>query len=248
MSWLFTPIDGIAPIAIALAALAVAAGAGPARAQNFETAVMPGKVIEGHAKVESDCRQCHIRFDRAAQPRLCLDCHKEVAGDVRTGAGFHGRLRERDCRKCHTDHRGREARIVLLDEKQFDHAATDFSLAGKHAAARCASCHRPGAKHRTAPSDCAACHRKEDAHQGRLGTACADCHHARDWKDARFDHAKTRFPLLQRHVKVRCAACHADQRFADTPRDCLSCHRKDDTHKGQFGARCGSCHDAADWK
>lgn len=248
MSWLFTRIDRLALIAIAIALLAIAPGSDRARAANLETAIMPGKVIAGHAKAESECRNCHIRFDRAAQPRLCLDCHKEVAADVRASAGFHGRLRERDCRQCHTDHRGREARIVLLDETKFDHSATDFALQGKHAAARCTSCHRTGAKHRAAPSDCAACHRKDDAHKGRLGAACADCHNANDWKDARFEHARTEFPLLQRHARVKCAACHADQRYAETPRECLSCHRKDDTHKGLFGARCASCHDAADWK
>lgn len=248
MSWLFTRIDRLALIAAAIAMLAIAPGSDLARAANFETAVMPGKVIEGHAKAESECRNCHIRFDRTAQPRLCLDCHKEVAADVRAGAGFHGRLRERECRRCHTDHRGREARIVLLDEQQFDHAATDFALQGKHAVARCASCHRQGAKHRAAPSDCAACHRKDDAHKVRLGAACADCHNTTDWKDARFDHAKTRFPLLQRHARIKCAACHADQRFADAARDCLSCHRKDDAHKGRFGMRCANCHDAGDWK
>lgn len=248
MSWLFTRIERIARAVLALAAMTAAAGAGPALAQSLETAVMPGKVIEGHAKVESDCKRCHIRFDRAAQPRLCLDCHKEVVADVRAGAGFHGRLKGRDCRRCHTDHRGREARIVQLEEKAFDHAATDFALRGKHTAASCASCHRPGDKHRAAPSDCAACHRKGDAHKGRLGAACADCHDAANWKDTRFDHGKTRFALLQRHARIKCAACHADQRFADTARDCLTCHRKDDTHKGHFGPRCASCHDAADWK
>lgn len=248
MSWLFTRIDRLGRAAIAFAAFAVASDSGPVSAQTLETAVMPGKVISGHAKVESDCRKCHIRFDRSAQPRLCLDCHQEVAADVRAGRGFHGRLRERDCRQCHTDHRGREARIVLLDEKQFDHAATDFALLGRHAAARCASCHRPQAKHRASPSDCAACHRKDDAHKGRLGAACADCHDAANWKDTRFDHGKTRFALLQRHARTQCAACHADQRYAETPRECLSCHRKDDVHKGQFGARCASCHDASNWK
>jgi hypothetical protein len=53
----------------------------PAIAQSFEAALSPGNVIEGHAKVEGDCQKCHVRFDRAAQDGLCLDCHKEVGRD-----------------------------------------------------------------------------------------------------------------------------------------------------------------------
>ena len=47
----------------------------------------------------------------------CLDCHKEVASDVRGKMGYHGRIAERECRTCHTEHRGRDAKVVLLDEK-----------------------------------------------------------------------------------------------------------------------------------
>jgi hypothetical protein len=29
---------------------------------------------------------------------------------------------------------------------------------------------------------------------------------------------------------------------------CVACHRKDDSHKGQLGAKCESCHDERKWK
>ena len=63
-----------------------------ALAQSLEGVLMPGKVITGHAKVEDQCVKCHIRFDKAAQDRLCLDCHKDVARDLRVA------LQRRDLR------------------------------------------------------------------------------------------------------------------------------------------------------
>lgn len=209
---------------------------------------MPGKVIEGHAKLESACTNCHVRFNRAAQPQLCLGCHKEVAADVRSRSGYHGRLADTECRSCHTDHQGREAKIVVLDERDLDHSRTDFQLVGKHRGTPCVDCHRLRTKHRAAPSECAGCHRKDDRHKGNLGPRCETCHDATDWKAARFDHGRTRVPLLRRHAQVKCADCHAEERYADTPRDCVACHKKHDAHKGHFGPRCEACHTEGGWK
>lgn len=221
-----------------------------AGATNVETAIMPGRVIKGHANVEADCAKCHVRFDRAAQPRLCLDCHahSDVASDVRGGTGHHGRIKGRECRACHTEHKGREARIVVLDEQTFDHALTDFKLRGKHVGAKCEGCHRPGTKHRAAPQECNGCHLKDDKHRGELGLKCERCHRESVWKDTRVDHDKTRFPLRYRHAEAKCTACHSTGRYTDSPRDCASCHRKDEPHKGQLGAQCDRCHDETKWK
>lgn len=215
---------------------------------------MPGPVIEGHAKLEVECRNCHVRFNRAAQSGLCLDCHKEVARDVRSRAGYHGRLTEKECRACHTDHKGRGAGIAALDRRAFDHAATDFALKGAHAASRieCAACHVAGKKFRDAPSDCYGCHARDDKHKGTLGKACADCHTEADWKKTRFDHGKTRFPLRNRHADVACKSCHQDTGFKGAPLACVACHEKDDRgkkgHQRRFGDKCGSCHTDRGWK
>ena len=217
-------------------------------AQSLESAIMPGPVIKGHADQEGNCNQCHVRFDKTAQVRLCLDCHKPVAQDVRARTGYHGRLNNKECRSCHTEHKGRQANIVQLDEKRFDHTQTDFQLKGKHRSTTCASCHKTGTRHAAAPGECNSCHRKEDKHKGNLGTNCQNCHNEERWKDARFDHAKTRFPLIQSHAKPVCADCHQDQTFANTPRDCNGCHRRDDAHKGFFGSKCETCHNEGQWK
>jgi hypothetical protein len=231
-----------------LALLVSAAGA-----QTLESVLAPGKLIQGHAKWDDECSACHVRFDRGAQDRLCMDCHKDVGHDVRSRAGYHGRVERKACRSCHTDHKGRDARIVELDRRAFDHALTDYALRGKHRATACDTCHEPAKKWRDAPSDCNACHRKDDVHKGALGTKCADCHGENDWKEAKFDHDKTRYALTGKHVETKCVDCHrkgAD--YKDAPRACIGCHRRDDEgakgHKGQYGERCESCHGTKGWK
>ena len=223
-------------------------------ADNVETALMPGQVIEGHAKWEEDCTKCHKRFDKAAQNTLCQDCHKDVRKDVEQKQGSHGRFKEqRDCKECHTDHKGRTENIAPITEQTFDHERTDFPLKGAHANAKkveCKACHTSKVKYRDAPSDCYACHKKDDKHKGNLGLACADCHTEQNWKDtaSKFNHDKTRYPLRGKHAAVKCEDCHANERFKNTPMDCYSCHKKDDKHKGQEGTKCEECHDDRSWK
>jgi hypothetical protein len=230
-------------------ALALAAISLPAMGQSLELAVMPGKVIQGHAKWEEECRKCHVPFNKSAQDRLCGDCHKEVAADVRARSGYHGRQKEeRECRACHTDHKGRDARIVLLDEQRFDHAKTDFGLRAAHVKVKCSACHLPRVQYRKAPLTCNECHRKDDKHKGGLGPLCADCHSEANWKEAKFDHNKTRYPLRAKHVQVACKDCHPAERYKGVPLDCMGCHKKDDTHKGLYGPKCESCHGERDWK
>jgi hypothetical protein len=222
-----------------------------ARAQGIESVIAPGKLIQGHAKYEDECKQCHVKFDRKAQDGLCMDCHKEIGADVRARTGFHGKSKPQACRTCHTDHKGRDARVVDLDKKKFDHAFTDFSLRGKHQEVECDKCHLSGKKYREAALECNACHKKDDVHKGSLGAKCADCHTENKWKEARFDHDKTRFSLTGKHVEVKCADCHKDNNYKETPRACVACHKKDDDqkgHKGQFGDKCESCHGAKSWK
>jgi hypothetical protein len=228
----------------------LALACGSALAQSLESVLAPGPVIEAHAKAENECRNCHVPFKRTAQDGLCLACHKEVGVDMRAHTGFHGRLQPQACRTCHTDHRGREAKIAPLNERGFDHAQTDFVLRGAHAAPglECRGCHAPAKKFREAPGRCIDCHAKRDVHKGRLGKACGDCHGETNWKETRFDHGKTRFPLRGAHAPLRCASCHQAERFKDTPSACAACHRKDDAHKGALGAACGDCHTERDWK
>ena len=237
----------IALLTIALSFSGLASGVG-------ETALMPGEVIAGHAKLEAECKECHVRFNKEAQTGLCEDCHKDVKADIQKHEGFHGRLDDKECRTCHTEHKGRNAKIIILDESKFDHTKTDFPLLGAHlnqGKVKCKDCHAAKKKFRDAPSACNDCHRKVDKHKGSLGTDCKSCHNERDWKETRFDHslAKTRFALKGKHAEVKCSKCHADPtHYKGAPHECVACHLKVDKHKGQYGKKCETCHTESDWK
>ena len=227
--------------------LLVPAGAGAA---SLESLIMPGEVIEGHAKYEEECSKCHVLLSKQSQSRLCLDCHEKVDRDVQDGSGFHGRngVDKQPCKECHTDHAGRDADIVPLNLETFDHGNTDFTLRGAHVNVACAGCHQPDKKYREASHDCFACHRTDDIHKGSLGEACDDCHDDRGWKKHDFDHDETDFKLRGKHADITCDSCHAGQRYEDTPTACNDCHRFNDVHAGRFGTECGDCHGVADWK
>ena len=220
-------------------------------AQSIETAIMPGQVIEGHAKLESDCKNCHVRFNRAAQVGQCLDCHKDIASDMAQRNHFHGHNSDKECRICHTEHKGRNANIAPINAGTFDHQNTEFMLKGTHTDVECRSCHVPPTKYRETPSDCYSCHKKDDYHKGKHGTGCGDCHSETKWKQLHFDHSKTRFPLRNGHADVPCEKCHEATNFKGTPLACVACHQKDDQkkgHKGKFGKKCETCHTDKDWK
>jgi len=222
-------------------------------ADSLESALMPGQVIQGHAKWEETCAKCHKRFDKAAQTQLCQDCHKDVRRDIESKQHFHGRLKEqRECRECHTEHKGREEHIAPINESTFDHTQTSFALTGAHAAPKkteCKACHKPKIKYRDAPSECMACHRKDDIHRGNFSETCATCHTATNWKEIIFDHGRdTKYPLRDKHKSAKCESCHTGHLYKDKLKtDCVSCHKKDDYHKGVFGQKCETCHGEKDW-
>lgn len=226
----------------------------PAMAGKLERLIMPGKLFSGHAEYEGECSSCHVRFSKASQSNLCLKCHRTVAGDLKKMKGYHGLSKEvkgKECQQCHTDHKGREADIVLLDKEVFDHRISDFPLNGSHKNVKCSECHILKTKYRNASSNCAECHKDDDPHLGRLGNSCGDCHVERTWTDtrkARFNHAKTEFSLEGAHEKLACNSCHPNERYKSTPKDCFSCHRLNDVHAGSLGRECKTCHTTVAWK
>jgi len=198
-------------------------------ADTLESLLMPGPVIKGHAEYEDDCSQCHDRADKDKQGQLCMQCHdhKNILNDVRTKKGFHGRLPSSirtKCSHCHKDHEGRDAKIVLLNPMTFDHSKTDFRLKGMHTKTNCKSCHKPKKKYAEAPRDCYSCHQKSDVHDEKNGKKCGDCHTPNTWKQSDFDHdKKTDFPLKGVHKETNCTSCHFNQKYKDTPKNCISC-------------------------
>ena len=235
----------------ALMLIAAVLAGGRGQAASVETLLMPGKLSQAHAKYEETCTKCHDRAHRDRQPELCLDCHKDIAADIRGQAGFHGRLaniEHAQCKACHSEHMGRDADIMRLNRTALHHDATDFPLQGRHATVECGACHKSGKKYREAPHACVDCHRSDDPHDHRLGDDCAACHQPEAWNKTTFDHGKTKFPLHDKHTDVPCLACHFGNRYKNTPTACVSCHAPDDAHHGGRGTDCNKCHTTAGWK
>lgn len=157
----------------------------------------PGRVTAGHARIGTDCFQCHRPF-LGPDDRKCVACHKP--GRIGLGkpgkTAFHRQLQENRCVNCHTDHQGAQAAKAT---RAFDHA-----LLAPANRSGCRQCHAP-------PGD--------TLHRQARGE-CSACHGDRRWKPATFDH--TRFFRFDRHHPADCASCHPDQRYDRYT--CYDCH------------------------
>ncbi len=175
--------------------------------------------------------------------------------------GYHSspEVKNKNCWKCHSEHNGRDFRIINFFPDKFDHDKAGFKLTGTHASIKCGECHRPkfitnslfNKRKNTyigLGSDCISCHK--DIHQNTLGKNCASCHNTVKFKPAVFfDHDTSGFKLDGAHLKTACDKCHIKetlngkpfQKFAGIPfKECSSCHK--DVHRGRFGVNCGNCH------
>jgi hypothetical protein len=212
----------------------------------------------------NECADCHqvtewldVLFDHSVDAEFplngahsqtaCADCHVDpvaVALPATTCYGCHGddephdlQLGE-DCASCHTE-------VDWTSDVRFDHDFTVFPLIGRHNEIVCEDCHETPAFH-DAPEQCIDCHAEDDAHQARLGPECADCHAPIDWERWSFDHnTRTDFALEGAHDGLRCESCHVtpvtDGSIA-VSQTCVSCHRSEDIHRGEFGGDCAECH------
>lgn len=226
-------------------------------ADILETLVMPGKVVEAHKKYESECQRCHNKLASKSETKLCLDCHKRVAVDVRYKKGFHGKapgIRTGECRTCHTEHIGRNGDILKFDPYTFNHQYTDFPLEGAHAQVQCKTCHKEKLKYRDASTKCVQCHRKENPHGDRLKKlnkefqSCSTCHTTQRWQEMKFKHKNTDFNLTGKHRSIPCQSCHKNDIYRDTIKTCYGCHQINDIHKGSQGKKCQQCHGTQSWK
>ena len=90
------------------------------------------------------------------------------------------------------------------------------------------------------------------AHVLAYGTDCLGCHDGIESIGTNFDHAITKFPLTGLHQNLICTKCHLDARtlldMQNTPTECINCHANDETHEGQFGTDCGTCHTTSSWE
>ena len=222
-------------------------------ANPLEMLLMPGKLTAAHAHLEEQCENCHESLNKEKQNHLCLDCHdhKNISADIKNNTGYHGRselVANAQCNDCHTDHEGRNFDIVRFDSDSFSHEDTDFQLSGEHRLVQCISCHKPKTGYLIKEFECISCHKSDDTHNGEFGSECESCHTAQGWQKTKYDHtAETGFALKGAHADVQCHLCHVTSSYENTPTECVSCHRINDTHKGVFGGQCNNCHSEEGW-
>ena len=197
------------------------------------------------------CNSCHPRtmFRLTNWATDCTPCHKNVHGESLFG--------QKKCTLCHS---------AKVDWKSIDYDhnhKTRFALEGPHKKP-CAACHTATAT-KSPGRNCDACHK--DTHEGRFTKTgeCTVCHLSTTWgPELKFEHNKTRFPLLGRHAAVSCRACHRGKTPAEFENfdsivksvtvgknkkattvtiDCMGCHQHATVHKKQFTSdQCLQCH------
>ena len=172
------------------------------------------------------CSACHKNGIYKGTPRDCAGCHladyQRTANPNHQAAGF-----PTTCDSCHrpTD--------ASFKGGGFNHSSV-FSLVGIHATQACTACHKNGI-YKGTPRDCAGCHLADyqrtasPNHQSAgFPTTCESCHRPTDasFKGANFNHASF-FQLVGVHATQACTACHKNNVYKGTPRDCVGCHQAD---------------------
>ena len=198
---------------------------------------------DAHAAVScADCHRGSTDRPQTVQYRFadltCAGCHRDPHQgqfQQRMTATEHGA--PAGCLACHN--------LQAWDDvSRFDHSTTRFLLTGAHRGVPCDKCHRVTplstglrkAVFHDTPMACGGCH--EDVHNGQFVTAsqksdCADCHNNNKWREAKFDHNRTGFPLAGAHVQVPCRDCHKNLHgvsgrmvlfYKPAPTECSGCH------------------------
>jgi cytochrome b subunit of formate dehydrogenase len=226
--------------------------------------IMPGMLIAAHAEdpKAQRCEACHVGMG-PPQDSACLACHTEIARVMRDRIGYHGQLTG-TCASCHGDHKGRDANLLPLDTRNFNHQLARFSLKGAHQTLQCGQCHvqrsdKPGHQQFVGlqkTDACTQCH--TDPHKGQFSEECTTCHSERGWtgRQLLFVHNRdSSFQLNGKHEQVACTECHKPQSanatlasatFTGVQAGCASCHT--DPHRGQFKESCTTCHTEQGWK
>ncbi|MBK9391094.1 MAG: cytochrome C [Bacteroidetes bacterium] len=224
--------------------------------------ISPGDLSNAHSNLEglSNCTQCHVLGNKVSSDK-CLVCHTEIKTRIDSKKGYHASsdVAGGECALCHSEHNGKNFRLINLDTENFDHDLTGYHLSVPHAKKACTDCH--SSKYITEPKlkakkktylglgqECLNCH--ADYHLRTLSSDCEKCHNSEKFAPAsKFSHDNAKFKLAGKHTTVDCAKCHKIkvtdgvkfQQFTGIQySNCTSCHK--DPHNNQFGQNCRKCH------
>jgi hypothetical protein len=178
-------------------------------------------------KLGSNCATCHSTAVRFATARTSFDhartdfpltgAHGKAACSACHKTPVFSDVKFTSCTNCHTDVHKQKFGATCTSchttatwrTQTLNHDRTAFPLRGRHTAVACAGCHlSPPAQVKPQSATCASCH--ADPHQGAFPQDCAACHTEDGFKTVKpiFDHAITRFPLVEKHETVACDRCH----------------------------------------
>ncbi|MFH1196821.1 MAG: hypothetical protein V1720_14050 [bacterium] len=159
----------------------------------------------------------------------------------------HGDDFDLDCENCHNA----DTWAVNIQNIQFEHQTTGFTLTGQHNLINCKSCH-VNLQFKKVKKQCFECH--TDVHEETVGTECANCHQPSSWIVTNITeiHQMGRFPLVGAHATADCRQCHtgvSKVNFAPLGIECVDCHRMDYSNAkspnhiaGNFSTDCQECH------
>ena len=222
---------------------------------NFDHTITGYKLEGSHAgKVCKTCHKSEFITDRKLKEKSstylgldqkCIACHAD---------SHQGSLSD-DCASCHDF-------TVFKPAGKFDHNRARFKLLGKHAEADCYACHKlsvdKGKEIRQFTGlsfgKCTSCHK--DVHANKFGQNCTQCHSEVSFHQIKgmknFNHARTNYPLVDKHRLVACKSCHKKGYTAKIKHNlCSDCHS--DYHRKQFAVQgkspdCSSCHSTLGFK
>ena len=186
-------------------------------------------LLDKHSIVK--CEKCHKKGGSyTGLSQECISCHKDK---------HKGEL-DRDCERCHNIKGWKEI-------EKFNHDRdSKYVLTGKHIEVKCEKCHVKSRYRVDKFEECRTCHK--DPHKGK--PKCKECHTTESWKKVPTDHSKTKYPLTDKHIQVKCDKCHKNNQLTGIPfKTCNNSDCHDDPHKRQFADQvCEACHNIKGWK
>ena len=229
--------------------LLLTSSAGVFELETFGSLIHPGPLSKSHAKYEgiNNCTECHT-LGSGVPDNKCLDCHEKLKKKIDDGIGPHAKYTD-VCIYCHSDHKGRNYKMTVIDEELYDHGITGYPLKGKHKGLSCRSCHTIKQVYTGLNRACLSCH--EDTHKGDVGRLCERCHTTGGWGEIKeFDHkAETKFEISGKHFEISCKECHVGARFKGlkASKGCAGpdCHNS--PHRGKTSDICTKCHNTVRW-
>ena len=199
--------------------------------------------------------------------KICKDCHKAEfigAKNIKSKKFTYLGLSQ-ECGSCHADYHQKTLAATCTNchgndafkpAVKFNHAITKFPLTGGHQTVECIKCHKISTRDNKKFQEfagipflvCSNCH--IDPHKGQFGPKCNECHATESFHNIKgisnFDHNKTAFKLVDKHLNVACKSCHKGKVTDPLKHErCTDCHK--DYHDGQLVRQglvpeCNECH------